>query len=78
MKTFSGKMPDNEENAKEVANDEAQKEADEFDEEDILVHVEFDCEVDPGMFNSRYTFKIIGIDSGNPLIQIGDKVIWSE
>ncbi|XP_075227952.1 general transcription factor 3C polypeptide 6 [Lycorma delicatula] len=51
---------------------------DEYEEEDILVHVEFDCEVDPSMFNAELPFKIIGIDSQNPLMQVGNKVFQGQ
>lgn len=46
----------------------------EYEEEEVLVHVEFDCEVDSGMFNADLPFKIIGIDSQKPLMQVGNKV----
>ncbi|RZF48425.1 hypothetical protein LSTR_LSTR011378 [Laodelphax striatellus] len=43
---------------------------DEYEEEEILVHVQFDCDVDTKLFNAEEP-KIIGLDTENPIMQMG-------
>ncbi|XP_022189144.2 general transcription factor 3C polypeptide 6 [Nilaparvata lugens] len=53
-----------------LGNPTADEDDDEYDEEEVLVHVQFDCDVDTKLFNSEEP-KIIGLDTENPIMQMG-------
>lgn len=62
--------------------DEDEDEVDEnIEEEEILVYMQFDTKLDSDLLQSHTPFKIIGIDSDKPVLQLGNQVFqgnWSD
>lgn len=50
--------------------------SEEIDEEEILLYADFDAVIDESMFQKDSLFKVIGLDSDEPFLQIGTQVMY--
>lgn len=46
------------------------------EEHDLLVHVDFDTRIDDECLENLKQFKLIGIETSEPILQIGDQVCF--